>query len=109
MAEDSDAWLADSGAELEAELQRAQAAAEGGGGIPAAPAAVAQLDQIPKRMQVQLQVHAGAMRALRHLKLTSISRRRPKALAGFRVASYPLLRVVEGGPVHLPKSCGCQF
>ncbi len=59
VAEDSDAWLEDSGAELEAELARAQSAADaggGGGGPVAAPAAVAQLDQISQRMQVWRQI-----------------------------------------------------
>lgn len=60
--EDSDAWLAESGAELEAELQRAaQAGADSGGAAgvgsgsgcaAAAEAPEAQLDQVSKRLQV---------------------------------------------------------
>jgi hypothetical protein len=63
--EDSDAWLADSGAELEAELQRAARAGAGGSGGSAQAAgeadgsgaagtqgSEAQLDQMSKRLQV---------------------------------------------------------
>ena len=50
-AADSDAWLAESGAEVEAELQRAQAAAEAAPEAGAA-AGAQELDQLSTRLQV---------------------------------------------------------